>query len=176
MKDEELSENITVDYVINRISDGELDKKNTPKRHWSSGYDLQEFMKMLMIWLACGVTIFIVLIVIEMLNDPEDLIRNVVMRTDTISLVFSLVLSAALEQIWNGKDNVKYRVSQVIEIMLAAIGLILYTAYSFMEKLVPENSYYTGRMWVNIVYIISSILCVIFGFLMRSKKDEGRMG
>ena len=83
-----------------------------------------------------------------------------------------MVLSAGLEQVWNNKRQWKYKITQIGEVALAIIGLILYLAYSLWEIYDPSNPYYTGRFWVNICYIVFSAIFVIFGFVMRALVEQ----
>ena len=113
-----------------------------------------------------------VLVILTMAEDSNDLWKDIIIRIDTISLVFSLVLSAGLEQVWNNKKRWKYKLTQVGELALAVLGLVLYLAYSLWDIYDPSNKYYNDRFGFNIFYILLSVICVILGFIMRAAIEQ----
>ena len=113
-----------------------------------------------------------VLVILTMAEDSNDLWKDIIIRIDTISLVFSLVLSAGLEQVWNNKKRWKYKLTQVGELALAVLGLVLYLAYSLWDIYDLSNKYYNDRFGFNIFYILLSVICVILGFIMRAAIEQ----
>lgn len=158
--------NTTVKNAIEHVSAGEASGKKAKKIDW------EEFWHLLISWLVSGIVIFAVLLILTMAEKSEDLFRDMVMRIDTVSLMFSLVLSAFLEQVWNNKKNWMYKFSQIGEFILAFLGLTMYLAYSLWELYDPENLYFKSRFLTNLLYILVSFVCVLVGFLMRSKIED----
>ena len=158
--------NTTVKHAIEHVSAGEASGKKAKKIDW------EEFCHLLISWLVSGIVIFAVLLILTMAEKSEDLFRDMVMRIDTVSLVFSLVLSAGLEQVWNNKETWKYKLTQIGEVFLASIGLIMYLTYSFWNLYDPENLYFKSRFWGNLLYIFTSFICVLVGFVMRSRIED----
>ncbi|HIZ78910.1 MAG TPA: hypothetical protein IAA17_03905 [Candidatus Lachnoclostridium stercorigallinarum] len=103
-----------------------------------------------------------------MAEKSEDLVKDVILRLDTLSLMFSLVLSAGLEQVWNNKKHWKYKLTQYGELTLALIGLVLYLVYSLMFILDSTNPYLQSRFGVHLSYIIVSTVVVVGGFVARA--------
>lgn len=165
----------TAQHAVDQVTKGEgCVLPGSPNNQLSKGktIDWQEFWHLFISWAVSGLIIFVVLLILTMADKSSDLWNDIVIRTDTISLVFSLVLSAGLEQVWNNKRQWKYKLTQIGELALAIIGLILYLAYSLWAIYDPSNPYYTERFWVNICYIIFSIIFVVFGFVMRALVEQ----
>ena len=165
----------TAQHAVNQVTKGEGYVPPEPPNNQSNKdriIDWQEFWHLFIGWGVSGLIIFVVLLILTMAGKSTDLWNDIVIRIDTISLVFSLVLSAGLEQVWNNKRQWKYKITQIGEVALAIIGLILYLAYSLWEIYDPSNPYYTGRFWVNICYIVFSAIFVIFGFVMRALVEQ----
>lgn len=135
-------------------------------------FDWEEFWHLFFGWLISALVIIVVLFVLTMAERSKDLLRDVILRLDTISLMFSLVLSAGLEQVWNNKKQWKYKLTQYGELTLALIGLVLYLSYSLMYILDPKNPYLQARFGVNLLYIITSTVVVIAGFVARAFPDK----
>lgn len=142
-------------------------------RSTANNVDWGEFGHLLLTWIISASIIFIVLLILECVNDPKDLFTEVILRTDTLSLMFSLVLSAGLDQVWNNKKNWKYKLTLCGEITLSFVGLILYLSYSLIEILDKENPYLQtqSRLWIHSSYIIISTIVVICGFYVRARLD-----
>lgn len=134
--------------------------------------DWPEFWHLFISWFISGLIIFIVLVILTMAERSTNLWEDIVVRIDTISLVFSLVLSAGLEQVWNNKKRWKYKLTQVGELALAILGLVLYLAYSLWAIYDPQNPYYVDRFGFNIFYIALSVACVVIGFIMRAMVEQ----
>lgn len=158
--------NTTVKHAIEHVSAGEASGKKAKK------IDGEEFWHLFISWLISGIVICAVLIILTMAENSNNLFKDMIMRIDTVSLMFSLVLSAGLEQIWNNKKIWKYKLTQIGEVFLAIIGLIMYLAYSLWDLYDPENLYFKSRFWGNLLYILASFICVLVGFFMRSRIED----
>lgn len=134
-------------------------------------FNWEEFWHLFMGWFISAIVIFAVLFGLTMAEKSEDLVRDVILRLDTLSLMFSLVLSAGLEQMWNNKKHWKYKMTQYGELALALIGLILYLVYSLMYILDANNPYLQSRFYVHLFYIIVSTIVVVGGFVARAFPD-----
>lgn len=169
-------------HAVDHVTEGEGDAPPVSPNNKSGKdkiIDWQEFWHLFISWGASGLIIFVVLLILTMadrstegLSCHTNLWNDIIIRIDTISLVFSLVLSAGLEQVWNNKRQWKYKFTQIGDLALAIIGLILYLTYSLWAIYDPYNPYYTGRLWVNICYIIFSVIFVVFGFIMRALVEQ----
>ena len=169
----EMKDTNTSKHAVDLVTEGE--KSVSPEYDHSNGrlqMDWSEFWHMFISWFASGSVIFGVLVILTMSDKSDNLWRDLIFRTDTISLTFSLVLSAGLEQIWNSKKQWKYKVTQIVEIVLAILGLILYLAYSLWEIYDKKNPYYQNRFCFNLIYIILSLSAVVIGFLSRALVDK----
>ena len=157
-----------VDYVIKEENDTSplLDVKKPLSK--ITPIDWQEFWHLFISWGTSGLIIFIVLLILTMSDRSDNLLYNTIIRIDTISLVFSLVLSAGLEQLWNNKRQLKYKLVLIAELILATFGLILYLTYSLWAIYDPSNPYFTERFGVNLLYIIFTIICAAVGFVTRA--------
>lgn len=163
--------NDTAQHAVEHVTNGESYSPPYPTNVRSNDdnfFDWPEFWHMTISWFVSGLMVFVVLIILTMATKPTDFWKDIVNRIDTISLVFSLVLSAGLEQVWNNKKQWKYKLTQIGELALAILGLILYLTYSLWAIYDPCNPYYIQRFWVNIIYILFSIVFVVFGFAMRA--------
>lgn len=154
-------------HAVNIIEQGE--KEYHPK---ISLFDWSEFLHLSITWFVGAFAIFAVLFALTMVERSNNLIKDVILRLDTLSLMFSLVLSAGLEQVWNNKNHWKYKLTQYGELTLAFIGLVLYTVYSTMYILDPQNPYLQDRFGVHLCYIIISTILVITGFVIRCFPDK----
>lgn len=132
------------------------------------GFNWEEFWHLFLGWFISAVVIFTVLFGLTMAEKSENLVKDVILRLDTLSLMFSLVLSAGLEQVWNNKKHWKYKLTQYGELTLALIGLVLYLVYSLMFILDSTNPYLQSRFGVHLFYIIVSTVVVVGGFAARA--------
>ncbi len=157
-------------HAVMQVTRGEKDVSSKPINHKIGRriIDWPEFWHLFISWFISGLIIFMVLVILTMAEGSNDLWKDIIIRIDTISLVFSLVLSAGLEQVWNNKKRWKYKLTQVGELALAVLGLVLYLAYSLWDIYDPFNKYYNNRFEFNIFYIVLSVICVILGFIMRA--------
>lgn len=134
--------------------------------------DWREFWHLFFGWFISALVIIVILIILTMAERSQDIPRDVILRLDTLSLMFSLVLSAGLEQVWNNKKQWIYKLTQYAEIALAFIGLALYLSYSLLNVLDSENPYLQERYGVHLFYIITSIIIVNAGFFARAYLDK----
>ena len=162
-------------HAVNYVSNGEdslppgsISKSSGKKKRM----DWQEFFHLLVSWGISGIIIFIVLLILTMADKSTDLWHDIVIRIDTISLVFSLVLSAGLEQVWNNKRQWKFKLCLIGELFLASVGLIMYLTYSLWSIYDPKNSYFTERFFVNLLYIVFSVIFVVVGFILRALVEQ----
>lgn len=132
------------------------------------GFNWEEFWHLFLGWFISAAVILTVLVGLTMAEKSEDLVKDVILRLDTLSLMFSLVLSAGLEQVWNNKKHWKYKLTQYGELTLALIGLVLYLVYSLMFILDSTNPYLQSRFGVHLSYIIVSTVVVVGGFAARA--------
>lgn len=153
--------------AVHQVEKGEQTEHiNIHKFNW------EEFWHLFFGWLISAVVIVIVLIALTMAEKSENLVIDVILRLDTLSLTFSLVLSAGLEQVWNNKKHWKYKLTQYAELTLALIGLVLYLTYSLMMIFDENNPYLLERFNVHLLYVIVSTLVVIGGFVARAFPDK----
>lgn len=139
-----------------------------------------EFLHLFFTWLISAFAITAVLVILSLEEQSSDLLHDVINRIDTLSLMFSLVLSAALEQMWNYKKGNLFQCTLAGELILSISGLIWYLSCSLHEiqsknPLYKEyiNPVYIDRFWVHTVYILLSVCCVLIGFISRvSVKQE----
>lgn len=160
--------NQTGKSAVNHVES--FEKANLKISIWSC-FDWGEFLHMFLVWLVGALIIVLVLVGITVFDQPSDLPYAVIMRLDTLSLMFSLVFSAALEQIWYNRKGIKYKMTQIAEVLLSFVGLIFYLVYSVMEKISPNNSYYVNRYNFQLIYIIAVVVVVVLGFLARAYKE-----
>ena len=147
----------------------EHEQRRLDKRFWQ-WIDWKEFFHMLIIWLAGAVVILTVLVASTMTDAPTDIVHSVVERLDTLSLMFSLIFSATLEQLWYDEKKAAYRVALFAELYLSVLGLIFYLVFSVLEKTMPDNIYYLGRYHFNLFYIVAVVFVVVSGFVARAYK------
>lgn len=137
----------------------------------SRRFNWEEFWHLFLGWFISATVIFIVLFGLAMAEKSENLVKDVILRLDTLSLMFSLVLSAGLEQVWNNKKQWKYKLTQYGELALALIGLVLYLVYSLIFIFDSTNPYLQSRFGVHLFYIIVSTVVVVGGFVARAFPD-----
>ena len=147
----------------------EHEQRRLDKRFWQR-IDWKEFFHMLVIWLFGAVVILTVLVAITMTDNPEDIVQSVIERLDTLSLMFSLIFSATLEQLWYDEKRAAYRFSMFAELYLSVLGLIFYLLFSVLEKTMPYNIFYLARYNFNLFYIIAVVFVVVSGFIVRAYK------
>lgn len=155
---------------IQVVEKGEKDSTTSQKK--ISSFDWKEFWHMLVIWFLSGVIILLVLIALTMAEGSTNLWVDVVARIDTLSLMFSLVLSALLEQMWNAIENVAYNFTKIIGVILAVAGLVMYLLFSILQLHDDANPYLQEMFGINLGYIIVSVLFVICSFATRANVNQ----
>ena len=155
-----------INKILSLVQEGEINvnkrKRKIPKFDW------KEFWHMSTIWFLSGVIIFIVLIAITMAESSQNIWIDVIKKIDTLSLMFSLVLSALMEQMWNNKKSAAYKFTQVFGIIIAVIGLVLYLLFSILNIYNENNSYLQNIYGINLGYIIVSVVYVMVSFIARA--------
>lgn len=131
--------------------------------------DWHDFFKFVGIWIITSTVLFCALIIITIVNGSSNIIYDTIKDTNTLNIVFSLVLSALLEQIWskNGKTGL-YDFTLGFEGVLAIIGGMLFMAYSIVQTLTLTNKLLQLSFYFNVGYIIISTIVVLMGFFSRS--------
>lgn len=88
-------------------------------------------------------------------------------------MMFSLVLSALLEQIWskNGKGWL-YSFTLGVEGVLTLMGGMLFMAYSITRIITLDNLLLSMSFELNAGYIIASTIVVLLGFLSRAIDEK----
>lgn len=141
----------------------------------NSGYicDLNEFWKFVGIWLVTAAVLFFALLLITIVSGSGKIIRDTIKEVDTLNMMFSLVLSALLEQIWskNGKGGL-YSFTLGVEGGLTIIGGMLFMAYSIVEKTDADNLLLQLSFELNVGYIIISIIVVLLCFVSRAIREK----
>lgn len=133
-------------------------------------FDGDEFAKFVGIWLITAAILFGALMIITIVKGSENLFRDTIKEVDTLNMMFSLVLSALLEQIWS-KDVNKgklYSFTLGVEGVLTVIGAMLFIAYSIAKVVAPQNDLLEISFELNLGYIIASMIVVLLGFVSRS--------
>ena len=156
--------------AVQKVEEGEASPGKKKKI-----FNWEEFWHLFSVWLFSAVVVFFVLFMLTMAENTggsKSLLKDVIIRLDTLSLMFSLVLSAGLEQVWNNKRQLKYKITMLLEMGLAIIGLLLYLTYSLMNITDPNNLYLTSRFGAHAFYVALSILVVIGGFIVRAYEEQ----
>lgn len=155
-------------------ANGQSQKNKKAKPNW------EEFRHLSLTWFMSAFAIAVVLIILSLEEQSTNLFHDVINRIDTLSLMLSLVLSAALEQIWNYKNSKIFQYSLAGELILVISGLVWYLVCSIHEIQVRNplyegtvNSVFIERFGVHAVYIVLSTCCVFVGFLARVSVGQG---
>ena len=152
----------------------QMSKKTNQGRKREKKVNWDEFIHLSLTWFVSAFAIAAVLVILSLEEQPTNLFHDVINRIDTLSLMFSLVLSAALEQMWNHKKSKMFQYTLAGELILVIGGLIWYLVCSIHEIQLKDpnlantvNPVYIDRFWVHFVYILLSICCVFVGFFSR---------
>ena len=153
-------------HAMEIISRGE--KENIGKVR--SQCDFREFGKFVGIWLVTAIVLFGSLVIITVVKGSLDVFRDTIKEVDALNMMFSLVLSALLEQIWSKEADKSwlYSITLGIEGILTLIGAMLFMAYSIIKITDPQKKKLQKSFELNVGYIIVSVSIVILGFLSRS--------
>lgn len=135
--------------------------------------DWQEFGKFVGIWIITAAILFIALLLITVVSGSHNILRDTIKEVDTLNMMFSLVLSALLEQIWskNGKSGL-YNFTLGVEGGLTIVGAMLFMAYSIVEITDKDNQLKQVAFELNVGYIIISIIVVLLSFLSRAISEK----
>lgn len=167
--------------AVDKVEDGEITTpgvisfpNSNEEPQTRKKFKWEEFWHLFSVWLFSATVVVTVLFMLSMVDSTRSskgLIKVVIMRLDSLSLMFSLVLSAGLEQAWNNKKPLKYKITMLLEMALAILGLLLYLTYSILNIIAPNNPYLVSRYGVHLFYIIVSTLVVIGGFIVRAYEE-----
>lgn len=147
--------------VIKHVTLGENDITHK-KINW------KKFIHFSLVWLVSVIILFMVSFAFEMVKESKHLFMDVILRVDTLSLMFSLILSIILDRFWNFRNNFDQKVMLSIQLIVCIVGLIFYIIYSIFEITNPQNIYFQSRLSIHILYIILSVIVAFVGFLIDS--------
>lgn len=157
-------------YAVQVATEGET--QNTGRRKFSC--EFSRFSRFLGIWLITAFVLFASLIIIMTVKGSSNIIHDTIQDIDALNVMFSLVLSALLEQIWSKEDGagLLYNITLGAEGILTLVGAMLFIAYSIVEITSPENRLLTLSFEINVGYIIASAVGVILGFGSRAMVEK----
>lgn len=137
------------------------------------GCDWHELGKFIGIWIITAVVLFGSLMIITIVRGSINIICDTIKEVDALNMMFSLVLSALLEQIWskNGRGGL-YSFTLGVEGVLTIVGGMLFMAYSIIRIISPDNQLLQLSFEINIGYIIVSIIVVLLGFFSRAIHEK----
>lgn len=132
-----------------------------------------EFWKFVGIWIVTAVVLFVALLLITIVSGSDQIIHDTIKEVDTLNMMFSLVLSALLEQIWSkNSQGGLYNFTLGAEGGLTVIGGMLFIAYSIVEQTDADNVLMQLSFELNVGYIIISIIVVLLGFFSRAIHEK----
>lgn len=179
----------TADVMVRLVQEGEETVGGSYKQKRESlKCDRAEFSQLLLIWLLSAGIMVIALGIILVFKGFDAFWRDLICQTDTLCLMFSLVLSATLEQVWNNKREVKFKLVMVAEILLSILGLLFYSVRCIAEIIITQitvaksydtleelglkfGSFFNDEHFLyefNILYVCIGTVLVIYGFYLRS--------
>lgn len=149
---------------------GETENIGRPKY----GFKWNDFGKFVGIWLIIAIVLLGALVFVTIVRGSSNVFRDTIKEVDTLNMMFSLVLSALLEQIWSKPTNSGnlYNVTLGVEGVLTILGGMLFMAYSIVKITDPTNQLLQYSFNLNIVYIIASTVVVLLGFLSRTRYEK----
>ncbi len=132
-----------------------------------------ELGKFVGIWIITAVVLFSALLFITIVSGSSDIMYDTIREVDTLNMMFSLVLSAFLEQMWskNSKGGL-YSFTLGVEGALTVVGGMLFMAYSIVEKTDVNNQLIKLSFELNVGYIITSIIVILLGFFSRAIHEK----
>lgn len=135
-------------------------------------FDWKEFGKFVGIWMITACVLFVALLFITIAHGSKNVIFETIREVNTLNMMFSLVLSAFLEQMWskNGKSGL-YSFTLGVEGGLTIIGGMLFVAYSIVEE-DQGNQLMQLSFGLNMGYIMISIIVVLLGFISRAIREK----
>lgn len=155
--------------AVQKVTAGE--KSNTGRPRYTCNW--QEFGKFVIIWIITATILFFALFCITIVRGSDYIIYDTIKEVDTLNMMFSLVLSALLEQMWskNGKGGL-YKITLATEGGLTIAGGMLFMAYSIVEITDMDNQLKQMSFEINMGYIIISIIVVLLGFFSRAIREK----
>lgn len=166
----DLEEEELGNYAVRVATEGETKNIGKPK----VTCDVSQFGKFLGVWVVTAVVLFASLMIIILVKGSSDIIHDAIQGVDALNMMFSLVLSALLEQIWSKKDSsgLLYNITLGVESILTITGAMLFIAYSIVEITSPENILLVQSFKINVGYIVASVAVVVLGFLSRAMVEK----
>lgn len=168
--------------AVRHVEQGEdAVKTNSVKK---SIFDKEEFIRSVATYIAIAGLMFFALALLTLFNTGTNAFwTNLFQKIDTLNLMFSLVLSAALEQMWNNKRELKYKITMILEVVLSVFGFIWFFARSFAEIMISHKSAETtyvfepffqnsnNMLWFNVLYIVVGAIVIVCGFAFRANRE-----
>lgn len=150
-------------------SDGE--NRNTGKPGYTCNW--RELGKFVGIWFITATILFFALLVITIVDGSHNILRDTIKNVDTLNMMFSLVLSALLEQMWSKREGGSlYGAALYAEVGLTVIGGMLFMAYSIVEITDKGNQIRQLSFELNVGYIVFSTIVVLLGFVSRALREK----
>lgn len=171
----------TASVALAHVEQGE--DANTTRRDKKNRFDFEDFLRSIITYLAIAIMMFAALALLTLFDTGTvDFGTNMFRRIDVLNLMFSLILSAALEQIWNNKRELRYKITMILEVVLSALGFIWYIARSFADIIIQkstdteyvfESFFQDGKtmFWFNVLYTIVGAIVIICGFAFRAYRE-----
>lgn len=160
-------EKTTGQIAVKIATKGENENTGKPVYHC----DWHEFGKFVGIWVITAAVLFGALLIITIVKESNNIIYDTIKEIDTLNMMFSLVLSALLEQIWSKTKEDKsglYNFTLGMEGLLTIMGGMLFVAYSIIRIINPNNRLLQLSFELNVGYIICSTIVVLLGFFSRA--------
>lgn len=149
-----------------------------------SNWDWEELFHSASVYVFIIILMVVGLAIITLFNTGTDkFLLNLLKRNDTLNLMFSLILSAALEQLWNNKRELKYKITLLLELLLTIVGFIWYIVRSIAEIIIlnkAEGALYAfesfflndqNMFMLNVFYIIFGFVVIICGFVVKANQN-----
>lgn len=148
------------------------ENKNTGRLKF--GLNLRAFGKFVGIWLITALVLLGALVFITIVRGSSNILHDTIKEVDALNMMFSLVLSALLEQIWSRAANggKLYNITLGVEGVLTVLGGMLFVAYSIVKITDPVNQLLKFSFELNLGYIIISTITVLLGFLSRARYEK----
>ena len=168
--------------AVRHVEQGEDAIKTTSTK--TSNWDKEEFIRSVVTYIAIAAIMFFALAVLTLFNTgTTNFWTNLFEKIDTLNLMFSLVLSAALEQMWNNERELKYKITMILEVVLAVLGFIWFIARSFADIMISHKGAGTtyifepffqnsdNMFWFNVLYIVIGAVVIVCGFAFRANRE-----
>lgn len=121
-------------------------------------------------WFVVAIIMFVLVILLTIVKGSTNIIVDAISSIDTMNIMFSLVLSAFLEQASNKErdSGFLYDATLTSEGVLTLVGAVIFMCYSLLKDIAPSNQLLQMSFVINLIYIGFSILIVFLGFISRS--------